>query len=291
MKVTISGITDVGKVRDKNEDAFVICPDLARPKWGKKVAKVELGAKGTLLAVADGMGGANAGDVASRLALESLKSSFSSSNLDSIIENSVSIKEFLQKAVAIADKAINEHTMSHPETFGMGTTIVICWILGSKAYVAWCGDSRCYVYNPASGLIALTKDHSLVQELVDKGKLTQEEAFNHPDSNIITRGLGCFDPEPIADLTTYNIRPDDVFLLCSDGLSGYCNNSEIENVMKANCPNIGNCCKKLMDLAWDAGGYDNICIVLASVGNQYHAKNRRLKLASFLKRLFSNKKE
>lgn len=281
MKVTISGLTDVGKVRDKNEDAFVICPDLAHPRWGKKVAKVELGAKGTLLAVADGMGGANAGDIASRLALESLKSSFSSSNLDSIIE-SASITGFLQKTIAIADKTINEHALSHPETFGMGTTIVICWILGSKAYVAWCGDSRCYVYNPTSGLIALTKDHSLVQELVDKGELTPEEAFNHPDSNIITRGLGCFDSEPNADLTTYNIQPNDVFLLCSDGLSGYCKNSEIENVIKTYCLNIDKCCNKLMDLAWDAGGYDNICIVLASVGNQYRAQNWRIKMASFL---------
>ena len=282
MKVTISGYTDVGIVRDKNEDAFVICPDLAHPRWGKKVAKVELGAKGSLLAVADGMGGANAGDVASRLALESLKSTFSSNNLDSIIENSVSIKEFLQKAVAIADKAINEHTMSHPETCGMGTTIVICWILESTAYVAWCGDSRCYVYNPTSGLIALTKDHSLVQELVDQGELTPENAFKHPDSNIITRGLGCFDSEPIADLITHAIQPNDIFLLCSDGLCGYCKNDEIENVMKTSGLNIDKCCNKLMDLAWDAGGYDNICIVLASVGNQYRAQNWRIKMASFL---------
>lgn len=264
MIIRIAALTDVGKERDQNEDAFVICPDLAHPDWDRTKSEVELGKLGSLLAVADGMGGANAGEVASAIAMEAIKKHFSSPDIVSIVANETSIKAFLKASINAADQAIKDHITNHPETMGMGTTIVICWLIDDKAYIIWSGDSRCYVFNPQYGLQPLTKDHSYVQELIDLGELTKEEALSHPDNNIITRGLGDFDIDDLADITTYSIKPNDVFLLCSDGLCGYCTDNSIEKVFKANHGNVKKCCTKLMNLALETGGYDNICLAIAS---------------------------
>jgi protein phosphatase len=287
MKISITAKTDIGKERDQNEDAFIICPDLSHPNWEKTEDCVELGPYGTLLAVADGMGGANAGEVASRLSVESLQNAFNSSDITSIIASEEKIKAFLQDTVTAADRCINEYMVEHPDTIGMGTTLVICWILDNRAFIAWCGDSRCYVFNPSSGLKALTKDHSYVQELVDKGDLTEEEALTHPDSNLITRGLGDFDA-PAADITIHPIQPNDVFLLCSDGLCGFCTNRTIENVVKTYFHDVDECCDKLMELALDTGGYDNICIALAYVHDENEDQPNKPKQSRFFTNLFSD---
>ena len=287
MKISIAAKTDIGKERDQNEDAFVICPDLSHPNWEKNEDCLELGPYGTLLAVADGMGGANAGEVASRLAVESIQKAFNSFDLASIITSEESIKTILQDSITAADRCINEHMITYPDTIGMGTTLVVCWILKDIAYIAWCGDSRCYVFNPSSGLKALTKDHSYVQELVDKGELTEEEALTHPDSNLITRGLGDFDT-PTADIIIHPIHPNDMFLLCSDGLCGYCTNRTIENLIKTYYHDVNECCDKLMKLALDAGGYDNICIALASVCEENEVQPNKPKQSRFFTNLFSD---
>lgn len=264
MKINICAQTDTGKERDQNEDAFIICPDLTSPDWGRSEATVELGSYGCLLAVADGMGGANAGEVAATLATDSLRTFFSSPSIAKAVASDDQIKEFIEAAIAFSNDAVNKHISAHPETLGMGTTIVVCWIVNGKAFVAWCGDSRCYVFNPNSGLQVLTKDHSFVQELVDKGVLTEQEAFSHPDNNIITRGLGDFDTSQ-PDIRSFDIHPYDLFLLCSDGLCGYCMDEAIEKTLKANLSNTNACCKALVNMALDAGGFDNISIALASV--------------------------
>lgn len=289
MKIKLSAKTDIGKERDHNEDAFVICPDLSHPNWGKNKDSLDLGTFGTLLVVADGMGGANAGEVASRLSIESIQNAFNSSDITSIIASEEKIKAFLQDTVKTADKYLNEHMIEHPETIGMGTTLVVCWILKDQAYIVWCGDSRCYVFNPQSGLKALTKDHSYVQELIDKGALTEKAALTHPDSNLITRGLGDFDNSAEADIVTHTIQPNDMFLLCSDGLCGYCTNNAIENVIKTYYDDVDGCCDKLMELALGAGGYDNICIVLAKVYDKDEDQLHKPKRNSFLSNLFSIK--
>ena len=154
-----------------------------------------------------------------------------------------------------------------PDTSGMGTTLVLCWIIGGKAYVAWCGDSRCYIYNPKNGLTQITKDHSYVQEMVDKGELRAEDAFMHPDGNIITKGLGDFDVDEssVPDIITIRVKSNDLLLLCSDGLCGFCKKAEIENVLDQNYTEIHRCGDELLQIALDAGGYDNITIALASV--------------------------
>lgn len=287
MKIRIVAQTNIGKEREKNEDAFTFCPDLSSPIWNKDTTETLLSSKGAVVAVVDGMGGANAGEVASWLAIESLKKDFISSDLTTIVASKEKIEAFLQDTVSNADKRINEYMVTHPETIGMGTTIVICWMLSNHAYIAWCGDSRCYVFNPRLGLKALTKDHSYVQELIDKGDLSEEEAMTHPDNNLITRGLGDFDSPAQADIIDYTLQPNDMMLLCSDGLCGYCDNSTIEKVVKSHYHNIDECCDKLIDLAMNVGGFDNICIALASVGDETDSRPSGLK--QLFKTLFSGK--
>ena len=265
MKINISATTDVGRNRDNNEDAFAFCPDLTEPDWKQKSTGgyLTLGTQGSLLIVADGMGGANAGEVASAVAIKSISQTFSPQALKDV-DNDEKTRNLLSLAIKDADKAINLHMIDHPETAGMGTTIVVCWIKGDKAYTAWCGDSRCYIYND-KGLQPLTKDHSYVQELVDRGEITEEEAFTHPDNNVITRGLGEFDTAGAADITVTDVKAGDMFLLCSDGLCGYCTNEMISKVMGDSKADIDVCAASLQQLALDVPGDDNICIVLASL--------------------------
>ena len=174
------------------------------------------------------------------------------------------IDGLLLSCIKDADEAINKRIDEDPNTIGMGTTIVICWIIDDFAHIAWCGDSRCYVYNAFKRLKLLTKDHSLVQDLIDKGKITEKEAFCHPDNNVITRGLGDVDSTSQPDIVSYPISPNDIILLCSDGLCGYNTNKEIERILDTNSIDVMKCRDELLKLALDAGGYDNICITLAS---------------------------
>jgi len=266
MKIKIVATTNVGKVRENNEDAFIICPDLSHQEWkhDKTPSYIPLGDYGSLMVVADGMGGTNAGEVASMIAVKTVEEVFSQANIGDCISND-NIDILLQKCVKEADEAINRRVWDDPATIGMGTTIVICWILNEVAHIAWCGDSRCYIFNPQTGLLALTKDHSYVQELVDKGEISVQEAFNHPDSNIITRGLGDVDSQSTPDITSHPLKANDMLLLCSDGLSGYCTDTDIEDVLRSNYRNISECNEQLLQLALQAGGHDNICLVLASL--------------------------
>lgn len=266
MKIQLAAITDVGKERSNNEDAYIICPDLLQQNWSLNYTPsyINLNKHGAILVVADGMGGANAGEVASSLVIKSIKETLSKDIIEPYLDSG-DIDNLLELCIKNADEAINNHICKNPETIGMGTTIVLCWIIGDKAHVVWCGDSRCYVFNPDSGIRQLTKDHSLVQELIDKGEISEEEAFSHPDSNIITNGIGDFDSQPIPDIITYSLHPNDTFLLCSDGLCGYCTNKEIEAVLKKYYSDIANCRDELLKLALNAGGFDNICIALASL--------------------------
>ena len=266
MKIKIVAVTDTGKERTNNEDAYIICPDLSQQDWSHSETPtyIPLNKYGSLLVVADGMGGANAGEVASSIATNSIKRSFSKENVKYAIMNN-GIEDLLCSCIKDADDSINQRIYEDPDTSGMGTTIVICWVIGNVAYIAWCGDSRCYVYNAFRGLKLLSKDHSLVQELIDKGEITEKEAFTHPDNNVITRGLGDVDFQSQPDIVKYSINPNDIILLCSDGLCGYSTNKEIEHVLDANCIDVLKCRDGLLKLALDAGGYDNICISIASM--------------------------
>lgn len=287
MKISIAATTDIGKERTNNEDAFLICPDLSEQNWSlsETPSYTKLGKYGSLLIVADGMGGPKAGEIASSMAIQSIQQFFSTTAIENALKNN-GIKEFLHTCIIDADNAINQRMFEDPDTSGMGTTIVVCWIIENKAYIAWCGDSRCYVYNPIQGLKPLTKDHSLVQELIDKGEITEKEAFTHPDNSIITRGLGDFDAQSEPDIVTYSLKPNDTILMCSDGLCGFCTNDEISKILDDNFIDIKKCRDELLKISLDAGGYDNICIALASlIGDEQTAPLRPTTMQKLFYRL------
>ena len=261
--------TDVGLVRDNNEDNFQVAADLASGtmRWVNNEV-CSLGEKGALLVVADGMGGMNAGEVASGLAIETVKEYFAPQNITAeVMKNRFSIEKFMNSAIIAADERIKQEGKEHPESRGMGTTIVIAWILEGKLYVSWCGDSRAYIYNPQAGLHQITKDHSYVQSLVDKGAISREDAFDFPDSNIITRSLGDSGnkAKPESLFKPYELCDQDIVLLCTDGLCGMIRDDEIEHVLRNNEHDMNSCVDGLIQAACDAEGSDNITVCLCQI--------------------------
>ncbi len=261
----LTGGTNVGLVRTNNEDNFIVNADLTQTEWfipSDTSKEISLGELGCLFVVADGMGGMNAGEVASAIAIDSVKKAFTDNNLQKIISSPLKIKKFLQRTVEIADGNIKAKVKEDPSTSGMGTTIVIGWVLNNTLHVSWCGDSRAYLFNPASGLIRLSKDHSYVQQLVDAGKLDPELAFDHPNSNIITRSLGDSSVKALPDYTSRTLFAGDLVFLCSDGLCGLCRDEEILEVLNSQTESIEQRKSDLITAALDAGGHDNVTVVM-----------------------------
>lgn len=256
--------------RSVNQDNFWICPDLTTYMATGEVAiessdtNIALTEKGALLVVADGMGGMSAGEVASQLVIDAVKQSFL--DLGSVdLSNTGTVKQFIKQTIIKADVLMKQHAQANPDTAGMGSTIVLIWLLGETAYVGWCGDSRAYCYNTHNGLVRLTHDHSYVQELVDKGLLSEEDAFDHPHSNIITRSLGDSGEEVEPEVKSYPIHTGDIFLLCSDGLCGLLQDQEIEHTMAQNDHSIKACLNALWRKGATIGWTDNTTIELAKI--------------------------
>lgn len=260
--------TDVG-LRDNNEDNFTVCPDLTQNEWmmpANHQQVISLGERGCLMVVADGMGGQNAGEVASAIAIETVQEMFAPENLSGkVLSKPNSIKDYLKKVVSKADSNVKEYSKEHPEAEGLGSTIVMAWVIGNKAYVAWLGDSRAYALVPNQGIKRLSKDHSYVQQLVDEGKLTDIEAMNHPNSNIITRSLGDTSQKAKADVEEYPLENGEIILLCSDGLCGVCTDDEIAGVLSDESADLQVCKEQLTELALDNGGSDNITIAMMQI--------------------------
>ncbi|MCR4583009.1 MAG: protein phosphatase 2C domain-containing protein [Prevotella sp.] len=267
VKFKLAAGTNVGLIRQNNEDNFIVCSDLSTSEWLIPQAGdyADLGPYGALLVVADGMGGANAGEVASAIAVETIQQTFIPNRLDGVIGDEKSIQEFMKDAVKSADMNILTRSQEDPSTQGMGTTIVIAWILGSRAYVCWCGDSRCYVLSRQHGLVQLSKDHSYVQELVDKGELSAELMHDHPLSNVITRCLGDSENRARPETRVYELHDGDTIMLCSDGLCGLCHDDHIEEVMRQFREDPMECKNELISAALSCGGYDNVTIALCNV--------------------------
>lgn len=263
--------THVGCVRTNNEDNFIINEDLSQSDWfiPQDTSQVlNLGPEGAILVVADGMGGLNAGEVASAIAVDTLKQTFLDSNLKKVSKSAKSIEKFMHDIVVKADTSIKNHVKEHPETQGMGTTLIFAWIHGGTVHLMWCGDSRAYIYNNIdANLIRLSKDHSYVQQLVDEGKLSPELAFDHPNSNIITRCLGDFQDKAKPDYRNYSLKKGDIILLCSDGLCGLCRDEEIKQILDQTCSDIEQCKLQLIQGALNAGGYDNVTVALFETVN------------------------
>ena len=243
------GISDIGKKRKENQDKIYL-PDAS--------SEVKF------FILADGMGGANAGEVASALAIETVSKRFKPESLAEVIKDDGAIQTFLIDTVKEADINIADEAKENHEHEGMGTTIVIAWIINDKVYVCWCGDSRAYVFNPVSGFTRLSKDHSFVQQLIDKGELDPANAHSHPYSNVITQCLGDASHRSEPEVRVCDLRHGDVILLCSDGLTSMCEDDVVTDVLaKYKNDDLNSCCEALVTAALEAGGHDNVTIALA----------------------------
>lgn len=264
-KMTVA--TNVGLVRSNNEDNFIVNPDLTEPgRWivpANADEVLSLGENGCVMVVADGMGGMNAGEVASEIAVTHVQNAFSKvSDFSKIADCSNHVEAFLKKIIVEADAAIKKRVKEDPSTAGMGTTIVMAWIIGEVVHVAWCGDSRAYLFNRQSGLSRLSNDHSYVQELVDSGKLDPELAFDHPNSNIITRSLGDSPVKAQPDYVCRRLSAGDYVILCTDGLCGLVRDEQILNIMMQERGRLADYKEALFNASFEEGAYDNVTIAL-----------------------------
>ena len=232
----IYGQTDVGNIRTLNEDSFYF----------------ETTPKGYMIVVADGMGGHNGGEIASKLAVDSVRD-FMSKN-DIFADPEVALRQ----AIKYANDAVYRLASQQSELSGMGTTLVLAVGNEKSICVANVGDSRAYLVSRKQ-ITQVTKDHSFVNELVKKGVLTKEEAKNHPKSNIILKALG-IEPDVYPDIFLLEKKRNDKVLLCTDGLSGMVSDKEILDVISKF--NKKNACSELVRLAKENGGVDNITVVI-----------------------------
>jgi len=259
--VNVFGRTDVGRTREHNEDAFVVA-DLTTndASLQPSVRQHRVGDKGTLFMVADGMGGAAAGEIASQMAIEIVLKELRESWVPLQQPSPDAFASCLKRAAAAANQMIHSYASSHQEYRGMGTTATIAGLLADTLYVAQVGDSRGYLVRDGVAK-QITKDQSLMQKLIEAGEITVEEAEMSDRRNIILQALG---PEPHVkiDLTHQRVRRDDVLVLCSDGLSGLVKPEQIAQAVteEAN-PELA--AERLVDLANASGGPDNITVVIA----------------------------
>ncbi len=240
--------TDTGCVREVNEDAIAVI----RPAGTEALA-----AQGVLAVVCDGMGGHEAGEVASRLAMEAYTRT--------AVNQADDCHVLLARAMEAANRAVVDAASREPRLKGMGTT---CTAILLRRGVAWCahvGDSRCYLLRDGE-LFLMTEDHSAVMELVRRGEITAAQARNHPEKNVISRALGSRHDVPV---TTWPqpmvVRPGDRFVLCSDGLYDLVSDDEIRDLVQAGQPQEA--CDNLVALARSHGGYDNISVAILAMGD------------------------
>lgn len=245
------GFTHVGMKRDHNEDAFIINPD------------------GNLLIVADGMGGHNSGEIASKMAAETVNTFFMATAEDDEItwpykydKNQCEAENRLNVSIRLANDRVYETSKRNELYHGMGTTIVSVFFTGSDAYIANVGDSRVYVFR-GSRLDQLTVDHSLLNDFLKENTLTPEEIENFPHKNVIVRALGIKEDVEV-DVFHYQPKRDDIFLLCSDGLTDMVNDAEIADIILTT-PDVKMGVKLLVREANQRGGMDNITAVLVQL--------------------------
>ncbi len=260
--VHVFGRTDVGRTREHNEDSFVVA-DLTtmNATLQPEVREHRPGKRGSLFMVADGMGGAAAGEVASQMATEVVLEELDTWWRRSESTDPDTFASALRKAVEAANARIHRYALDHPENRGMGTTTTIAAVLDDKLYLCQVGDSRGYLVRNGVA-IQVTKDQSLVQRLIDAGELTAEEAEVSERRNIILQALGP-EPQVKVDLTVQQIRRGDTLVVCSDGMSGQMRTPDIARIVTEQSPDLMATCKSLIDLANENGGPDNITVITA----------------------------
>ncbi len=260
-RISVFGKTDVGMTRDHNEDCFLVSDLTARQaSLLPEVRDHDVGPKGTLLMVADGMGGAAAGEVASEMATKAVYNHLLNTWTRDREETSEQFVHRLREAVEEANSKIHAYAKEHSEMRGMGTTVTAVGVLADRIYLTQVGDSRAYLIRYGQA-IQLTKDQSLMQRLVDAGELTEEEAERSERKNIILQALG---PEERirVDLTHQQIRRGDALLICSDGLSGQVTSEEMAQAV-SETEDLVSVSSGLISLANERGGPDNITVIVA----------------------------
>ncbi|CAG0982419.1 PPM family protein phosphatase [Burkholderiales bacterium] len=252
----VASLSHPGMVRSHNEDSVFVDPDAG------------------IAVLADGMGGYNAGEVASGIAvsvvsngmLPELSSGRELSKVDA--QSGLSHAALLlQQQIAAANKGIYDAAQARPECAGMGTTIVAAVFFANRVSIGHIGDSRCYRLR-GEKFEQLTHDHSLLQEQIDSGQITAEQAKYSLNKNLVTRALGIEAIVP-ADIAEYRIEPNDIYLLCSDGLTDMVDPDVVQNVVDGRRTELAQAAAELVDLANQNGGRDNISIVLVRVPPEY----------------------
>ena len=250
-RVEFSALTDTGIKRTNNEDSFLVMESK------------------NLYAVADGMGGHSSGEIASKIAVETISDFFRNSEISEdstwpyAYDDNISFEgNKLKTAVAVANEKIQEYASEHPESRGMGTTVVAVLVLDSRLILCHVGDSRCYLLRDGK-LSLVTSDHSWVNEQVKLGFMTEEEAQKHPFRNVITKALGtkC---EATAEINETEGRSGDLLLLCTDGLNSMIPDIEIAKIVSKDT-GLDEKARSLIDAANNAGGEDNITLVLLKI--------------------------
>ncbi|WHH59894.1 Stp1/IreP family PP2C-type Ser/Thr phosphatase [Petroclostridium sp. X23] len=240
----IGAFTDKGKAREVNEDCFFVS------KFSDEMCS-------GYCIIADGMGGHNAGEVASKMAIDEIQQYIKESYSHEMTHEQIIqiLKESMNKAnTIIYNKSLENELFS-----GMGTTAILCFVYHQSLYIAHVGDSRAYIIR-GEEMYQITTDHSMVEELISSGSITREEAQNHPQKNVITRALGGDKDTPV-DIYIQEYKPGDIILICTDGLTNMLTNSEILSVIKDN-NDLQLAVEELITIANDKGGLDNITVVV-----------------------------
>jgi len=268
MIVELYAKSDVGRVRRGNEDNFLVIDLSTEQTWTgsdhtsppERLTRFNLGDKGLVLVVSDGMGGALAGDVASRMAVDSVREMLTGSESDNC-EGEIDLVECLKNATVYANHAIHMRSQEDSRCAGMGATFTGAAVKGDTLDLVQVGDSRGYVIRKGQIRLA-TKDQSLVQQLVDVGQISESEAETHMFRNVILQALGA--QSEITPVTgKIRLKQGDLVLLCSDGLSGKLRADDIQHIISSTNGDLVKACDALVQEANNRGGEDNITVVLA----------------------------
>ncbi|MGI9107054.1 MAG: protein phosphatase 2C domain-containing protein [Pyrinomonadaceae bacterium] len=272
MFVELHAQTDIGRIRQGNEDNFLVLHLASAENWSgsdltkdppENLRRFELPREGLVLLVSDGMGGALAGDVASRMTVESVREMLTEDDKHKTDDQGtrISLVECLRNATGYANYAIHRKSLEDPRCSGMGATLTAAAVAGDAIEFVQVGDSRAYLIRGDEIKLA-TKDQSLVQQLVDVGQITEADAETHMFRNVILQALGAqSDLTPV--LSRVRLQRGDLVLLCSDGLSGKLRGEEMRDIVAATDGVLAAACDALVKEANRRGGEDNITVVLA----------------------------
>ena len=249
MQLHSSSVSDIGKIRQNNEDSYL------------ELLIEHENINCLLLVVADGMGGHNAGEVASKTVVESIESYFKSQESDL---NSDKTLHYLKESIEKANTAVFKASIKNESLKGMGSTCTAMMILNHQIFVAHVGDSRAYLIR-GNNIDQLTRDHTLAEKMFDSGIISREEARSSPHRNMLMKAIGISEDLEVEIYDPFNVQPGDIYLLCSDGLTEYIEEEELRSILNIYDP--AEACKLLVKIANKRGGKDNITVQIAKVSD------------------------